>query len=524
MLTSLSIKHRLVMIILFVSITAVVLTTVSITLTSIMNLKDTMRQDLELTASIVGERNRFAIKFGRHDVVTDNLQLFRVRPAVVLACIYDAAGEVFAKYPMMDSALSSEENSEGKVSSMSKMMPSVSDIKKCPVVTKEYTEFREKNLETVKAIMLKDQKLGMVYIASDLRDIHQAIQKQTLAAITIVLAACLAAYMLAMQLQHFISRPIFELAKTARAISQDKDFSIRAPSDDHAQRTTPHEILTLVSAFNGMLSEIEERDGALQRKNVELERAKEQAESANMAKSRFLASISHELRTPLNAIIGFSSIITSQLFGRIGEKYLEYSQDIHESGVHLLEIINDILDLSKAEAGKLTLEYEEFDVTRAIGKCLTIISERAAEGKVLIQKDIADDMPYMIADRVRFIQIILNLVSNAVKFTEVGGEVTISAKSKPMGGNRTSFTFKIIDTGIGMSQQDVTKALQSFGQIDSGLNRKYEGTGLGLPLTRKLVELHRGEMKIESTPGKGTIVTVVLIADPANLKPTRNGS
>jgi signal transduction histidine kinase len=521
MLTSLSIKHRLVMIILFVSITAVVMTTVSITLTSIMNLKDTMRQDMELTASIVGERNRFAIKFGRHDVVNDNLQLFRVRPAVVLACIYDATGEVFAKYPMVDDAAIDENNT---LSQMSKMMPSTAKTEKCPVVAKEYTEFHEKNLETMKPILLKDQKIGTVFIASDLRDIHHAIQKQTLAAITIVLMACMAAYLLAIRLQQFISRPIFELAKTARAISHDKDFSIRAPYDEQAQRNTPHEILTLVSAFNGMLSEIEERDGALQRKNVELERAKEQAESANMAKSRFLASISHELRTPLNAIIGFSSIITSQLFGKIGEKYLEYAHDIHESGVHLLEIINDILDLSKAEAGKLTLDYEEFDVSRAIGKCLTIISERAIEGKVELRKEIASDMPYMIADRVRFIQIILNLISNAVKFTEVGGVITVTAKSKPLGGNRTSFVFEIQDTGIGMSQQDITKAMQSFGQIDSGLNRKYEGTGLGLPLTRKLVELHRGEMKIESVPGKGTKVTITLVAEPSNLKHTRSTS
>lgn len=515
-MTSLSIRHRLVMIIVFVSVTAVMLTTVSITLSSILNLKDTMRQDLELTASIVGERNRFAIKFGRHDVVSDNLQLFRVRPAVVQACVYDMQGEVFAKYPILDAADKLALGGEMPKAALKQVKEHA-----CPKMTQERTEFTDDVLETYKHIMLKDQRIGAVYIASDLRDIHHAIQKQTLAAIAIVMCASLAAYLLAIRLQQFISRPIFELAQTAKSISHDKDYSVRAPSGDAMQRRTPHEIQALFVAFNEMLAEIEEREARLLRKNVELEKAKEQAESANMSKSRFLASISHELRTPLNAIIGFSSIITSQLFGKVEDKYLEYAGDIHESGVHLLEIINDILDLSKAEAGKLTLDFEEFDVVRALGKCMTIISERALEGKVQLIKDFMPDMPYMIADRVRFIQIILNLVSNAVKFTDAGGEVTLAVRSRPLGGNRTQFTFEIRDTGIGMSKQDIAKAMQSFGQIDSGLNRKYEGTGLGLPLTRKLIELHRGEMKIDSVPNKGTTVTVIMIADSANLKPAR---
>jgi signal transduction histidine kinase len=420
-----SIKNRLTVMILLVSISAVVLTTAAMSVMSFLNLKAMMQDDIELTASIVGERNRFALKFGRHDAVTANLQVFRLRPSVVSACVYDSQGNVFASYPVLyedSDAVAASESSTDDVKSdhLGKFKATTS----CPEIDKEFTEFRDKYLETVKYITLRGQPLGAVYIASNLNDIHNALRKQSVAAIFIMISACLAAYVFAMHLQRAISNPIRKLADTSRNISLNKDYSIRAPESEHEH--APYEIMALVNAFNVMLSEIEERDDELLKKNVELERAKEQAESANMAKSRFLASISHELRTPLNAIIGFSSIINSQLFGVVAEKYLEYSKDIHESGVHLLEIINDILDLSKAEAGRLSLEMEEFDVGRALTKCFTMMQERAAEGRVELQRQLPESIPYMIGDRVRFIQIMLNLISNAVKFTPAGGRVEVN--------------------------------------------------------------------------------------------------
>ena len=161
-----------------------------------------------------------------------------------------------------------------------------------------------------------------------------------------------------------------------------------------------NEIDTLIDAFNAMLEEIQLRDQQLIKKNEELGKAKEVSESANKAKSHFLANISHELRTPLNAIIGFSSILINQLFGALGhEKYAEYAHDINDAGVHLLDIINDILDLSKAEAGRLTLVLEEVHIERAINKCITILAERSAEGQVSITTDIPKGLPYIIADR-----------------------------------------------------------------------------------------------------------------------------
>jgi signal transduction histidine kinase len=507
-LSFLSIKQRLVFIILFVCVISVALTSTIITLIGLYNIKENLREELELSASIVGERNGFALQIGRKDYVSENLQVFNVRPSVVRACVYDAKRNVFAFYPVPEETIGlspEEEESAARKSG-------------CPDVRAPFTRMGDKYMETFSYIRLRGERIGGIYIASDLREITEYIRKQALMAITVSLAVLIFAYILATRLQRSISTPVLKLADTARHVSIHKDYSMRVaepPRDAHYNDA--NEIHTLIDAFNGMLQEIGERDVELQKKNVEMEKAKVEAESANMAKSRFLANISHELRTPLNAIIGFSSIITSQLFGEINPKYHEYASDIHDSGQHLLEIINDILDLSKAEAGKLTLEMEEFSVPKAIRKCSTILSERAVQNDISLNVHIPDDLPYLIADRVRFIQIMLNIMSNAVKFTEPGGSVFVHAESAPAGEGKTCLTLSVRDTGIGMSAEDIKKALQSFGQADSGLNRKYEGTGLGLPLTRRLVELHHGTLDITSEVGAGTTVTVQLVSDPSNL-------
>jgi len=238
--------------------------------------------------------------------------------------------------------------------------------------------------------------------------------------------------------------------------------------------------------------------------------AKEQAELANRSKTEFLANMSHELRTPLNAIIGFSEVIMGETFGPLGsERYREYLRNIAESGTHLLGIINDILDMSKVESGEQKLHEAHIDIREIARSVLNLVRERAEKAGIECVADFPDDMPPMRADQRKLKQILINLLSNAVKFTPEGGRVTLKA----LCGQSSGHVFQVIDTGIGIAPEDIPKAMTPFRQVDSALNRKFEGTGLGLPLSKSLVELHDGSLDLESQVGVGTTVTVRFPAD-----------
>jgi signal transduction histidine kinase len=250
-----------------------------------------------------------------------------------------------------------------------------------------------------------------------------------------------------------------------------------------------------------------------------LRRAKDEAEIASRSKTEFLANMSHELRTPLNAVIGFSDILIGQIFGPLGDsRYRDYARDIRDSGQHLLNLINDVLDVSKVEFGKVELLEETVDVMGVVESCIRLMRERAETAGIRLYQELPRSLPQMQADSRRLKQILLNLLSNAVKFTPPGGRVTIRASEGADG-----LRLVVEDSGIGIAADDLEKALRPFGQIDSRLARKYQGTGLGLPLARSMTELHGGKLVLESTPGRGTTATVWLpasrILSPAGILP-----
>ncbi|HLJ21794.1 MAG TPA: ATP-binding protein [Stellaceae bacterium] len=269
-----------------------------------------------------------------------------------------------------------------------------------------------------------------------------------------------------------------------------------------------------IVSFHADITPMKEQEEALRRSERMATAARERAETADKAKSAFLATMSHELRTPLNAIIGFSEITERKMFGPLPERYHDYSKLIRSSGNHLLSIINDILDIAKLQSGRTELHFVAVDVERTINQAREFVAGQAAANAIDFECIVQKELPRLAADEMRLRQILINLTSNAVKFTERGGKVTVSARQRG-----AEIVIEVKDTGIGMAPEEIPKALEPFGQVDNEMTRSHEGTGLGLPLSKNLVELHGGSLEIESALGKGTTVRVTLplaaVAAPA---------
>ncbi|HUN48384.1 MAG TPA: sensor histidine kinase [Stellaceae bacterium] len=318
-----------------------------------------------------------------------------------------------------------------------------------------------------------------------------AINQSTVRAATLILTG-LALALLAAWVggDHFLRRPLNILLQAATRWRAG-DWSVRAALPDKSS-----EIGRLGQAFDAMADVLSDRE-------AQLNRSKNDAESASRAKTNFLANMSHELRTPLNAVIGFSEMLKDGYAGSLSNKQREYIDDIYGSGRHLLELVGDILDMSTIEAGKLEVHPVLVPVRRAIEGAANLIQARATAGALALIIEVPDNLPLLYVDHVRFRQILLNLLSNAVKFTPRGGSVTVSAAS-----DGEEIVISVADTGIGMRPEDIPQALQPFRQVENPFSRQNDGVGLGLPLAKTLTELHGGKLEITSALRRGTVVTL----------------
>ncbi|MEC9346853.1 MAG: ammonium transporter [Pseudomonadota bacterium] len=265
------------------------------------------------------------------------------------------------------------------------------------------------------------------------------------------------------------------------------------------------EVEMVARQYNRVALRVRADKERMERTVRELEAAKTEAEAASRAKSSFLANMSHELRTPLNAVIGFSQLMTSRTFGPLGDtRYEEYARDIQDAGTHLLNLVNDLLDHSSIESKKMELKEREIDLQYAISAAVRFVEPAGARGQVTLAQHVPEDMPELYADERLVRQVLINLLSNSVKFTEPGGRVEVSARKEPDG----RIALVVADTGIGMKREDIERAMEPFVQLNDSYDKRYGGTGLGLPLVKSMVQLHGGTMTIDSIKGNGTTVIV----------------
>jgi signal transduction histidine kinase len=314
--------------------------------------------------------------------------------------------------------------------------------------------------------------------------------------ILITLTGMMLAIVFSWWLSRFLAKPIISIGEAAASVASGEMRTQVA----ELPVGSPRELHGLSSAFNGMVTQLREREERLRI-------VKDEAVSANRAKTDFLANMSHELRTPLNAIIGFSEMIKVETFGPVGaKKYAEYVDDIHNSGSHLLNVINDVLDMSKIESGRIEPSFGQIDMAKIAETCISFSTDRANKGQVGLKTSIRGDLPELFADGRMMKQIILNLLSNAIKFTPPRGTVELSISCDAQRG----CVVQVRDNGIGMDPSKLNIVMRPFGQIDARLDRSYEGTGLGLPLVKSMVDMHAGTLDIETALGQGTTVTFTI--------------
>src|SRR5712675_1162618 len=503
-LQNLSIKRKLTLITMLTSSAALVLSALSFLIYDLVSFRHLLIQDLRTQAEIIGYNSAGAMEFKDVSAATATLSALTAKEDVVSAGLYGRDNKLFAHYSRNKNLIS-------------QLLPANSQ-------DKGY-RFEGGYLQVFHDVTLNGERLGTLFLQSDMRQWSVRAKRYAVILCIFVLISGLFALLVSSRLQRLISRPILHLEDTMRMVSANRNYEVRAT------KSYGDEIGKLIDGFNTMLSEIQQRDTALRGANEELKsrtgelekeilhrkqtqeellKAKHVAEEASRAKSTFLANMSHELRTPLNAIIGYSEMLEEESRESGKSDSVQDLRKIQSAGKHLLSLINDVLDLSKIEAGKMVLHLETFEVSQVIEEMVTTLQPAAAKNGNSIHVHLADNVNLMRADITKVRQILFNLLSNACKFTDHG---TISLNVDQITvADRNWIQFRVSDTGIGISAKQKQNLFQEFAQADASIARKYGGTGLGLAITHRFVQLMKGSIWVESETGQGAVFTVRLPA------------
>ena len=478
--------------------------------------RHSMVQDLETLANILSKGSQAALVSRNKDAVETTLAELGRRDQIVAAAVYSADETPIGYYLKPGSG---------------EMIPQTP--------SRLQNSFEGDYLVIFRPIVSNQGRIGILYLKADVANqVRGRVNRYIDIVAMVMLISCLVAFLISYKLQPLISRPIIELVNAARAVTQKKDYLVRA------KKTSDDEIGALMDAFNEMLAVIQQRDAELRHANEMLEvynenlekkveertadlvrataaaqEARTTAEEANRTKSAFLANMSHELRTPLNAIIGYSEMLQEDARDMGEENLVADLQKIHGAGKHLLGLINDVLDISKIEAGKMDLFLETIDVGGMIDDVVSTIKPLVQKNGNTLHVECEENLGPMRADATKVRQALFNLLSNACKFTDRGA-ITLRV-SRERGNGAGFFVLRVSDTGIGMSPDQIKKLFKAFSQADASTTRKYGGSGLGLAITRHFCQMMGGDVTVESEQGKGSTFIVKLPAVVVSARPEK---
>jgi signal transduction histidine kinase/DNA-binding response OmpR family regulator len=463
-------------------------------------------RNLSVQAEIIGSNTLSALAFDDPDAAAKTLSALSADPYILSAVLNNSQGRQFASYAR----------------------PGSGPIPKPPPIPQGKEEehwIQHDRILVARTIALDNKPSGVVYIWSDVQALNNRLELYAGIASIVLLMSLLAALVISAVFRRSVAQPIIQLAQVAQEVTRDNSYSHRVP------RLQGHgEVSVLIDSFNEMMVQIDKGKANLQRAHDELElrveqrtaelvtaqkkveaysesilRAKEDVERASRFKDQFLSTMSHELRTPLNAVLGFSQLLSDDRYGPLNERQARYVNHIHTSGEHLLRLINDILDLSKIEAGRLQLNIEDVSVDFIFGEVCDSLQPLVDKNAHKLLQSAPPGLAVR-ADATRFKQMLMNLLGNAIKFTPSGGKIELVAKRID-----TIVRIEVRDSGPGIPPDEKRRIFEAFHRMQQN-EKSTEGTGLGLAITRKLVELHGGELDVESKPGEGSCFFFTLSA------------